>query len=106
MHDQSDTQAADGLAALSLCESLLLALGDLKVLSATDIHGVLKYVAERHHDAAERTTGAEAALHRGVIAHADRIMAGGNSGSDRERRRRNFKLRQCRRVGECAISSG
>ena len=73
--------SCEGLAALSICESLLLALGDLSVLSAKDIDGVLQDVAETHRNAAELTTGADAALHRGVAAHAERIMAGGNSGA-------------------------
>ena len=83
MRDQSDTHAADGLAALSLCESLLLALGDLKVLSTNDIDDVLEGVAETHRNAAELTTGADAALHRRVVAQLERIRAGGNSGSRR-----------------------
>ena len=65
---------------LSLVESLLLALGDLKVLSAQNIHDVLEGIAETHHDAAELTTGAKAALHLKVAGHAKRIMLGGNSG--------------------------
>ena len=40
------SSASDGLAALSLVESLLLALGDLKVLSAQNIHDVLEGIAE------------------------------------------------------------
>jgi hypothetical protein len=80
MDDHSDAGAA-GLAALSICESLLLALGDLKTLSAKDIDDVLDDVAEAHCAAANRATGTEAALHRGVVAQVERIRVGGNSGS-------------------------
>jgi hypothetical protein len=81
MTDTSDTGAADGLAALSLCESLLLALGDLAILSAGDIDDVLETVAERHRKAADIATCAVVVTsHRTVIAHIERIRAGGNSG--------------------------
>ena len=81
MLHHSKSAAADGLAALSLVESLLLSLGDLKVLSAKDIDNVLEGVAETHRNAAEHTTGEEAAFHLKVAGHAERIMLGGNSSS-------------------------
>lgn len=59
MDDTNDTEAAvAGLAALSICESLLLALSDLKIMSEKDASGVLE-------DAA--------AAHRGAIGGADEL---------------------------------
>jgi hypothetical protein len=83
MAHSPDESAADGLAALSLCESLLLALGELKILSAKEIDDLLADVAETHRDAADRATGSDAALHRKVAEHTERIRAGGNSGAFR-----------------------
>jgi hypothetical protein len=81
MTDTSDTGAADGLAALSLCESLLLALGDLKLMNAKDIDSVLKRVSVAHRNAAELMKDEDAATHVAVVDHMDRIRRGGNSGS-------------------------
>ena len=69
--------AAAGVAALSICESLLLALSDLKIMGAKDAGGVLEDAAAAH-----RNSGASAqnaALHLEVVAIIDRIIAGGNS---------------------------
>ena len=52
-----------------------------KVLSAEDIDDVLKDVAETHRNVAELSTGEDAALHCEVVAHAERIRVGGNSGA-------------------------
>ena len=81
MSHPPDVAAADGLAALSLCESLLLALGELKIMSAKDIDDLLADVAETHRKAADLATGPDATLHRKVVNHAERIRAGGNSGA-------------------------
>ncbi len=70
--------AASGLAALSICESLLVALSDLKVISAKDAGGVLEDAAAAHHGAVAEGVN-NAAIHREVAAIIDRIIAGGNS---------------------------
>lgn len=70
---------ASGLAALSICESLLVALNELEILTAQDAGGVLKDAASAHHSAAEAGAGANATAHREVAAIIDRIIAGGNS---------------------------
>ena len=68
---------ASGLAALSICESLLLALGDLKVLSESEVVGVISDAAGAHRFAAGSAN--DTALHLAVVAILDRIIAGGNS---------------------------
>ena len=69
--------AAAGLAALSICESLLLALGDLKVLSEDEVVGVVSDAANAHRFAEGSVQ--DVALHRSVAALLDRILASGNS---------------------------
>jgi hypothetical protein len=63
-----------GLAALSICESLLLALSDLKVLSRQDVSGVLEDAATAHRNATG--TPQEIEGHRAVAAIIDRVLAG------------------------------
>ncbi|MFT7058731.1 MAG: hypothetical protein ACJASV_001233 [Pseudorhodobacter sp.] len=74
MTDQ-DTHA--GIAALSICEALLLALNDRKILPEKEIIGILNDAAMAH----ENAVGSQADLmmHRGVAALINRIVAGGNS---------------------------
>jgi hypothetical protein len=68
---------AAGVAALSICESLLLALGDLKVLTQDEVVGVVADAANAHRFA----TGSpeESAFHLSVAALLDEILASGNS---------------------------
>jgi hypothetical protein len=63
-----------GLAALSICESLLLSLEDARVLSHQDALGVLEDAAEAHRKAIG--TPEELEGHRIVAAIIDRIIAG------------------------------
>ena len=78
MADPADNMgAAAGIAALSICESLMLALGDLKIIGARDSRGVLEDAAAAHRGAV--VAGGDAALHREVVAIIDRIIAGQNS---------------------------
>ncbi|MEQ1713051.1 MAG: hypothetical protein ABL908_16840 [Hyphomicrobium sp.] len=69
---------ASGLAALSICESLLVALSDLNIITAKDAGGVLKDAAAAHHGAVDAGVN-HAATHREVAAIIERIIAGGNS---------------------------
>jgi hypothetical protein len=69
--------AAAGIAALSICESLILALGDLKIMGETDAIGVINDAADAHRGAAMSAT--ENALNLEVVAILERIVAGGNS---------------------------
>lgn len=74
MSDQSRYQ---GMAALTICESLLLALNDQKILPESDILGILSDAATTH----ENGVGTEAELedHRGVAVLIRQIISGGNS---------------------------
>ena len=65
-----------GTAALAICESLLLALNDHKVLPEKEIVGVLQDAAAAHENA---PAGEREALHAAVAALINGILAGGNS---------------------------
>lgn len=67
---------ADGMAALGICESLLLALTDLKIISEKDARDLLTDVATTHAEAA--ATSADPANHRAVIEIVRRILTGKN----------------------------
>jgi hypothetical protein len=68
---------ASGLAALSICESLLLALSDLKIMSDKDVDGLLEDAAEAHRNAASASK--DATVHQEVVAIIERIKSGGNA---------------------------
>jgi hypothetical protein len=67
---------ADGTAALGICESLLLALTDAKILSEQDARALLTDVVTTHQEAvcASDSPG----KHHAVIAIVQRILAGKN----------------------------
>lgn len=67
---------AQGMAALGICESLLLALTDLKVISAEDARDLLTDVATTHTEAAAASQTPE--RHQAVIDIVERILAGKN----------------------------
>ena len=69
--------SASGLAALSICESLILAMGDLKIMGEKDAIGVISDAADAHRGAG--STPDDIALHAAVTAILDRIILGGNS---------------------------
>lgn len=68
---------ASGLAALSICESLLLAMGDLKIMNEEEAVGVIEDAAAGH----RKFDGPvkDSALHLEVVAILERILASGNS---------------------------
>ncbi|MFD2192340.1 hypothetical protein [Pistricoccus aurantiacus] len=73
----SDHTISSGMAALSICESLLLAMNDHKLLPEGEIIGLL-------HDAAaanENAGGSEAErkMHQAAASQINLIIAGGNS---------------------------
>ena len=74
-HDLRDT--ASGIAALSICESLLLAMGDLKIISEAEAINVIADAASAHRDAG--MTADQKAMHLAVATILDRIISGGNS---------------------------
>jgi hypothetical protein len=71
------TNVASGVAALSICESLLLAMGDLKIMGEKEALGVIDDAAAAHRGVGASTQNA--ALHLEVVAILERIVAGGNS---------------------------
>ena len=66
-----------GTAALAICESLLLALNDHKILPEHEIVGILSDAAAAHSNDAGEDGNAE--HHRAVAALINDILAGGNS---------------------------
>jgi hypothetical protein len=73
----TDLSHAEGLAALGICESLLLALTDLNIIGEKDIRALLGDVATAHREAAATTTSAPE-RHRAVVAIIERILHGKN----------------------------
>ena len=67
---------ADGMAAISICESLVLALTDRKALSEKDARDLLTDVATTHTEAAE--TSPTSGKHRAVVEIVQRILGGKN----------------------------
>lgn len=65
-----------GTAALSIVESLLLALNDRNILPEREIVGILRDAAAAHEFAQE---GEKTELHIAVAALINGILAGGNS---------------------------
>jgi hypothetical protein len=65
---------AEGLAALGICESLVLALTDLKVISEKDGRDLLGDVATTHADAASASLTPE--VHLAVVEIISRILSG------------------------------
>ncbi len=66
-----------GMAALSICEALLLAMNDHKLLPEREIMGVLRDAAAAHENAVG--PDAEMDMHRAAAALINQIIAGGNS---------------------------
>lgn len=66
-----------GMAALAICESMLLAMNDHKLLSEREIVGILRDAAKTHENAA--VTDGEIEAHQAVAGLLNRIIAGGNS---------------------------
>lgn len=65
-----------GRAALSICESLLLALNDRNILPESEIVGILRDAAAAHEFAPDQAQGE---THAAVAALINAILAGGNS---------------------------
>ena len=74
MEDHTDV---DGIAALAICESLLLALNERKILPEREIAGILVDAAAVHANAPPGD-GMEA-THKAVAAVIQRLIDGGNS---------------------------
>jgi hypothetical protein len=64
---------AAGCAALAICESLLLALTEAKVLDSHDIRGALEDAATAHRDS--ESAALDAAVHREAAQMIERIIS-------------------------------
>lgn len=74
MPQQTDkTSAAAGFAALSICESLLLALSEQKVLRESEVHGILEDAAATHHGAADASQ--DDAMHKAAATLIELLLA-------------------------------
>ena len=73
----SHRDKVSGIAALTICEALLLALNDAKILPESEIVGVLKDAAATHALAGE--SSGDPVTDKAVAALINRIIAGGNS---------------------------
>jgi len=72
-----DADLSEGLAALSICESLLLVLTGLKIISEEDARNLLTDVVTTHNEAAIASQTPE--RHQAVVAIVQRILAGKSS---------------------------
>ncbi|KPN63317.1 hypothetical protein SAMN04488527_102115 [Aliiroseovarius crassostreae] len=72
----SDQQDPAGLAALSICEALLLSLQDRNLLPDREIVGILRDAAAPHENAPG--TEAEQKLHAKTAKLINEIIVGGN----------------------------
>jgi hypothetical protein len=66
-----------GAAALAICESMLLCLGDLKILPENEVVGILKDAVTAHESAGDSEGHTE--MHDAVAKMINGILAGGNS---------------------------
>lgn len=73
----SENNTYSGMAALSICEALLLALNDAQILPESEIVGVLKDAADTHENAGGSEVDVE--MHKAASALIRRIIDGGNS---------------------------
>jgi hypothetical protein len=67
---------AAGLAALSICESLLTSLQELKIIDPREIIGILKDASAAHQ---QMSAIDSSQAHRSAAAVIDRMIAGKNS---------------------------
>jgi hypothetical protein len=72
----TDIPDVAGLAALAICESLLLALNDRNILPEHEIVGILKDAAAAHSHASPEGKGE---THKAVARAINKIIDGGNS---------------------------
>jgi hypothetical protein len=73
----AQTKDVAGTAALSICESLLLALNDRNILPEAEIVGILRDAAAAHSN--DNGEDGRPDLHAAVAALINGILAGGNS---------------------------
>ena len=76
MTEHARFNEADGVAALGICESLLIALTELKVISEEDARDLLTDVATTHSEAADASQTPD--RHQAAAAIVQRILDGKN----------------------------
>lgn len=81
----TNDSAAVGLAALSICESLILSMGDRGLLDELETKNLLEDVIAVHHSAAE--SGNNPVLHNAVARLVTHILKGENAGRAMSKRR-------------------
>jgi hypothetical protein len=75
----TDLSNAEGLAALGICESLLLALTDLKILDEKGVRALLTDVVSTHREAeATSASTSVAGRHQAAAEIVERILNGRN----------------------------
>ncbi len=72
-----DQERYSGIAALSICEALMLALNDHNIMPEKEFVGILKDAADAHESAASLDDSKE--MHVQVALLINGIIAGGNS---------------------------
>lgn len=77
MQASSEHQTVSGLAALSICESLLVSLRDLKIIGENEVVGILKDASAAHRNAV--ASAKDPKTHHAAAAVIDRIIARKNS---------------------------
>ena len=78
MNDRADAdRKTAGAAALSICESLLIALNDLKIIDDKETRAILQDAAESHRTAMSESKNPDE--HRAIADLIDRIVDGKNS---------------------------
>ncbi len=77
MNTVQDPQDIPGNAALTICESLLLAMNDLDIISERKIIGILQDAATTHEEAPKGDGHDE--MHKAVALLIRKIISGGNS---------------------------
>jgi hypothetical protein len=115
MAKQACYDEATGLAALGICESLLIALSERKIISEQEMRDLLTDVAATHSQAALHARAPE--RHQAVVEIIQRILAGkdavplgGNAQAGAEAPPADAALAQSRRVsittpGACSDQS-
>ena len=76
MTKHASVNDAEGMAALGICESLLLALTEFKIISEADARDLLTDVATTHDEAV--ATSPTPQRHRAVVEIVQRILTGKN----------------------------
>ncbi len=77
MKEHAHLGDAEGLAALSICESIILALNDVEVIGENDVRNLLTDVATTHQQAAAMSESP--ARHKAVVDIVNRMLAGSGS---------------------------